>query len=84
VTELTGSSAGLRREGGRQQTLASVLRECWSAQTSVRVLRHDARWTVGRVVFVGSDHVELRLANEALAIPFSAVEAWDLGEPLTS
>jgi hypothetical protein len=84
VRELTGSSAGLRREGGRQQTLASVLRECWSAQTSVRVLRHDARWTVGRVVFVGSDHVELRRANEALTIPFSAVEAWDLGEPLMS
>jgi hypothetical protein len=82
VTEVTGSSAGRRREGGLQPSLASMLRECWSAQTSVLVLRHDARWTVGRVAFVGADHVELRLANEALTIPFSAVEAWDLGEPL--
>ncbi|MEI6362768.1 MAG: hypothetical protein WCP95_11595 [Actinomycetes bacterium] len=80
VAGVVGSSAGLRDEGELPVSLASVLRECWATRASVRLLLPEGQWTAGTIVFVGADHVELHREDENVAIPYAAVQAWNLGD----
>jgi len=80
VAGVVGSSAGLRDEGERPVSLASLLRECWATQAPVRLLLPDGQWTAGIIVFVGADHVELHQEDQNVAIPYAAVQAWNLGD----
>lgn len=81
VSSIRGSRAALRDEAGptRPRSLASRLRECWSAGGRLRVLLHTGEWTEGVITLVAADHVELVIADETCVVPYSAVEVWDVG-----
>jgi hypothetical protein len=83
IVDISGSSAGLRDETARPLSFSALLRDCWTEQAQVRLLR-DGHWVGGTIVFVGSDHVELHQVDGTVAIPFASVQAWDLGDRLAS
>ena len=60
VLQVTGSSPALRVEEGRlPRSLASWLRECWSAGAVIRLIDGSGRQVAGRLAYVGADHVEV-------------------------
>lgn len=80
IVSMTGSRPGLRPEADqRARSLASSLREAWSSDELIRALDSAGRWTVGRMAFVGADHVELRHGDIRTVVPMAAVEAWQVG-----
>lgn len=58
---------------GLLPTLAGLARG-WCG-LAVTVLRIDAQWRRGRLVSVGSDHVELAGEHEVVVLPFTAIAA---------
>lgn len=80
VVSLTGSRPSLRPEGDRvPRSLTSWLRETWSTDEVIRLLDGSGRWAVGRLGFVGADHVELAHGENRTLVPLTAVEAWQRG-----
>jgi hypothetical protein len=80
VVSVRGSRAGLRAEGDRvPRSLTSWLREAWSAEEPLRLLDGSGRWTVGRLCFVGADHIELDDGEDPTVVPLTTVEAWQRG-----
>ncbi|MDI1290493.1 MAG: hypothetical protein PSX37_11165 [bacterium] len=84
ISVMHGSSAALRDEasGGASRSLASRLRETWSAGGRLRVLLASGEWLGGAIVLVASDHVELAIGGYPCVIPFAAGQAWDVGRAL--
>jgi hypothetical protein len=80
VVTMTGTTPRLRIEAGLSTSLGSTLREVWGAGHPVRLLLTDGRLLGGTLLFVGADHVDLRSPDGAVTVPFSAVDAWNLGE----
>lgn len=58
---------------GLRPTFAGLARS-WHGLV-IAVLRVDAQWRRGRLVSVGSDHVELACEREAVVLPFTAIAA---------
>jgi hypothetical protein len=80
IVALTGSRPTLRVEGERRpRSLTSWLRECWSADGSIRLIDGSGRWVVGRLDFVGADHVEVAHGTGLIVVPVRCVEAWQRG-----
>jgi hypothetical protein len=80
VVRLTGSRPGLRAEGEcGSRSLTSWLREAWSADDPIRLLDGAGRWSVGRVEYVGADHVEIADGQVRMVVPVLGVEAWQRG-----
>jgi len=80
VVSLTGSRPSLRPEGDRApRSFTSWLREIWSADEAIRVLDGSGSWAVGRLGFVGADHVELAHGESRTIIPLTSIEAWQRG-----
>ncbi len=84
VSVMHGSSTALRDEApsGASRSLASRLRETWSAGARLRVLLASGEWLGGVIVLVASDHVELATGGDHCVIPFAAGQAWDVGRAL--
>jgi hypothetical protein len=80
VLQVTGSGPALRVEDGRlPRSLASWLRECWSAGEVIRLIDGSGRWATGRLAYVGADHVELADGADRAVVPVQCVEAWQCG-----
>ena len=80
IAAMTGSRPALRPEGqGRTRSLASWLRELWSTDEPIRLVDGSGRWVVGRLRYVGADHVEVVSGESARVVPLVSVEAWRRG-----
>ncbi len=75
---IVGSTPTLRPDGSgpRPRTLASVLRDWWSAADAVRVLCADGTWLDGPLRMVGNDHAVLEAGGVPIVLPFDGVDAW--------
>ena len=81
VVTMTGARGGLRDEVGHARSLASVLRDSWSAGDRVRALCSDGRWLSGRLAMVAADHADLHEAHGVTTVAYAGVEAWELPGP---
>lgn len=80
VLQVTGSGPALRAEEGRlPRSLASWLRECWSARDVIRLIDGSGRGVAGRLAYVGADHVEVVDGADRAVVPVQCVEAWQSG-----
>ena len=80
VVSVRGSRPGLRPEGnGTSRTLTSWLREAWSADDPVRLVDGSGTQVVGRLGYVGADHVEIVDGDVRTVVPVTSVEAWQCG-----
>jgi len=80
VLSVRGSRPGLRPEGDRApRSLTSWLRETWSADEQLCLIDATGTWLVGRLEYVGADHVELVHAGTRTVVPMSSVEMWQRG-----
>jgi hypothetical protein len=80
VVSVRESGRGLRPEGdGAPRSLTSWLREAWSADDPVRLIDGSGSPVVGRLGFVGADHVEIVDGDVRTVVPLASVEAWQRG-----
>jgi hypothetical protein len=80
VVSVRGSGPGLRPEGdGAARSLTSWLREAWSADESMSLIVGSGARVVGRLGFVGADHVEIWDGDARTVVPLASVEAWQRG-----
>jgi hypothetical protein len=80
VVSIRGSLPGLRTDGDRAtRSLTSWLREAWSTDQPMRLVDVAGTRVVGRLGFVGADHVELVDGEVRTVVPLASVEAWERG-----
>jgi hypothetical protein len=77
IVRVVGSRPALAREDGPSEaSLASWLRRAWARGALVGALDASGQWRSGLLAFVGADHVEIEVGDQAEVLPFATVEAW--------